>query len=219
MAQQIGFSSTMENNLSLALGTSPVTLYELTTAYSVIANLGKRITPLAIRHIKDRNDKIIFQSTPEVKEVMPAGVSRVMTSLMESVVQEGTATKVKVLGRPTAGKTGTTNNYNDAWFVGFTAELITGVWVGKDKDEALGINETGARAAIPMWLQYMETVLKGEPIRNFPTSPEATYVKIHNGTGKLADANDPDSRFEIFLNTHLPEATTRFAPSAVAANF
>jgi penicillin-binding protein 1A len=121
------------------------------------------------------------------------------------VVEEGTAKKIRSLKRPAAGKTGTTNNYKDAWFMGYTPELLTGVWVGKDKDEPLGVNETGSRAAIPIWLQYMREALVGTPIQNFPVSEEITFTKINSKSGKQTNSDDPDGHFEVFLTSQLPE--------------
>jgi penicillin-binding protein 1A len=128
-----------------------------------------------------------------------------ITSLLQSVVEEGTAKKIQSLKRPAAGKTGTTNNYKDAWFMGYTPELLTGVWVGKDKDESLGVNETGSRTAIPIWLQYMRKALAGAPIQNFPVSEEIVFAKTNPKSGKLTNSDDPDGHFEAFLTSQLPE--------------
>ena len=135
--------------------------------------------------------------------------------MLQNVVQNGTAKKVKVLNRPVAGKTGTTNNYIDAWFMGFTPDSVTGVWVGKDKDEPLGANETGSRAAIPIWLHFMGKTLKGTPIKNFPISDEVTFVKINPETGYAANYGEPKTRFEAFLRDNLPGKPS--TPEALAS--
>ena len=128
-----------------------------------------------------------------------------VTNLMESVVQHGTAHIIRqTLNRPIAGKTGTTNDYHDAWFIGFSPELVTGVWVGKDQDESLGVNETGTRTAIPIWLNFMKEALKDMPVKSFPVPNDVTYVKINQKTGEETSFDDPDGRFEVFLNDNLP---------------
>lgn len=205
MARMLGITSPLEENLSMALGSSSLTLLELTSAYAIFGNMGKRVEPTAIRYIENREGNLLYEAQPEKYQAIPSGLAHVITSLMESVAQEGTGSKVKVLNRPVAGKTGTTNNYIDAWFMGFTPELVTGVWVGKDRDEPLGINETGSRTAIPIWLEYMQKSLEGQPVKNFPASDEVVFMKIDPETGKRANFDNPDARFEIFQKEKLPE--------------
>lgn len=212
MARAMGISSPIENNLSVALGSSGVTLFELTSAYAVLANMGNRIKPTAIRYIEDRHGTILYAAEPQTVRVLPEGVAFIITSLLRSVVQEGTGAKVKALNRPVAGKTGTTNNYVDAWFMGYTPQLVTGVWVGKDQDESLGINETGSRTAIPIWLDFMKAAHEGVPIKNFPMSDEVMFLKIDPETGKKANFNTPQTRFEVFLR----DKTEAPAPSGLA---
>jgi len=204
MARALGITSRMEQNLSIALGSSGLTLMELVSAYSVFPNQGYHIEPNAVRYIKNRRDEIIYTHQPMGEQAISSGLAYMITSLLESAVQNGTGVKVKVLKRPVAGKTGTTNNFIDAWFLGYTADSVTGVWVGKDKDEALGVNETGSRAAIPIWLQYMKNSVRGTPVRNFPVSNEVAFVKINEETGYVANFGDPKARFESFLKTNLP---------------
>ena len=194
----------MENNLSIALGSSGVSLYELVSAYSPFANYGKRIEPIGIRSIFNRSGETLYTENRKESQPISSGTANIITSLLQSVVKEGTAKKVRALGRPTAGKTGTTNNYVDAWFLGFTPKLLTGVWVGKDNDEPLGINETGSRAALPIWLEYMKNALANEPIFNFPVSPETVFTKVNKESGNLTNSDDPEGHFEIFLKDQLP---------------
>lgn len=204
MARALGITSRIEPNLSIALGSSGLTLLELVSAYSVFPNQGYRIEPYSIRYIKNRNNEEIYTHVEEGNQAISSGLANLMTNLLQNVVQNGTAKKVKVLNRPVAGKTGTTNNYIDAWFMGFTPDSVTGVWVGKDKDEPLGANETGSRAAIPIWLHFMSKTLKGTPIKNFPISDEVTFVKINPETGYAANYGEPKTRFEAFLRDNLP---------------
>ncbi len=205
MAQDLGITSTLEKNLSIALGSSGVTLMEITSAYSAFANRGERISPIAVRLIDDRNGELLYSAQPHVSQPISSGMAYTITSLMQSVVQNGTATKVKVLNRPIAGKTGTTNNNVDAWFIGFTPGVVTGVWVGKDNYEQLGKNETGSRAAIPIWLQYMDYVLQGKPVQNFPVSNEVLFSKTNPATGEKANFGDPEAQFEVFIDGNIPK--------------
>ena len=205
MARSLGITSRIEPNLSIALGSSGLSLMELVSAYSVFPNQGYHIEPNAVRYIKNRRDEIIYTHQPVGKQAISSGLAYLITSLLESAVQNGTGKKVRVLNRPVAGKTGTTNNFIDAWFLGYTPDSVTGVWVGKDKDEALGVNETGSRTAIPIWLQYMKKSLRGKPVHSFPVSDEITFVKINEDTGYAASFADPKARFESFLKTNLPK--------------
>jgi penicillin-binding protein 1A len=206
MARRLGITTDLSNNLSIALGSSGVTLYELVSAYSTFANQGVRLPPVPIRSIKDRNDEVLYTYEPVGEPVLSTGMAYIVTSLMESVVRHGTAHIIQeTLNRPIAGKTGTTNDYNDAWFIGFSPELATGVWVGNDQDESLGVNETGTRTAIPIWLKFMQEALKDVPVKSFPIPNDVTYVKINQKTGEETSFDDPDGRFEIFLNDNLPE--------------
>ena len=209
MARRLGITTRLSNNLSIALGSSGVTLYELVSAYSIFANQGVRLPPGPIRYIKNRDDEILYTYEPVGEPVISSGMAYMITSLMESVVQHGTAHIIKeTLNRPIAGKTGTTNDYNDAWFIGFSPELATGVWVGKDEDESLGVNETGTRTAIPIWIKYMQEALKGVPVKSFPVPNDVTYIKVNQETGEETTFDDPKGRFEVFLNENLPESST-----------
>lgn len=210
LARSLGITSNLEENLSIALGSSGMTLYELTSAYSAFANLGNLVKPTAIRNIKSRSGEVLFTAVPETTHPISPGTAHVITSLMQSVIKNGTATKVKALKRPVAGKTGTTNNYVDAWFMGYSPELVTGVWVGKDKDEPLGRNETGSRAAIPIWLQFMQEALANEPIINFPVPEDIQFLKVRTESGEPAKFGDTDSNFELFLQDFLPEKEQPF---------
>ena len=206
MAKNLGINSHLENNLSIGLGSSGVTLKELVSAYSAFANRGIRVEPQGIRYVENRNGKILYKNSQKITQPITSGTAQIITSLLQSVVQEGTAKKVRSLNRPTAGKTGTTNNYIDAWFMGFTPKLITGVWVGKDNVEPLGRNETGSRTAIPIWLDYMKGALINTPIQNFPVSPETVYAKINPQTGSLAKHDDSKGFFELFLKDKIPNS-------------
>jgi penicillin-binding protein 1A len=204
MVRDLGITSHMENNLSIALGSSGVSLYEITSAYSSFANMGWRITPTAVRYINNRNDETLYVADPDVTQPISSGVAYTVTSLLQSVVEDGTGKQVKALGRPVAGKTGTTNNYVDAWFLGYTPQLVTGVWVGKDSVEPLGKNETGSRSAIPIWLQFMQDAHQDLPVVNFPISDEVTFTRISTETGEPVGFGNPESQYEIFVQPPPP---------------
>ena len=219
LARKLGITSNMERNLSISLGSSGLTLFELTSAYSAFANNGTLIKPSAIRNIQDRKGEVLYTSTPETTHPISPGTAYTITSLLQSVVEHGTGKKVKKLNRPVAGKTGTTNNYVDAWFMGYTPELVTGVWVGKDKDESLGRNETGSRTAIPIWLQFMQDALVNKPVTNFQVPRDIQHLRIQSKTGEPALFNDPDSKFEVFLQDHLPENEKPFLDDSFEDTF
>ena len=219
LAKSLGISSKLEENLSISLGSSGMTLYDLVSAYSAFANMGNRIKPTVIRNIKSRREEVLFSSIPEITQPISPVTAHIITSLMESVVKNGTAKKVKALKRPVAGKTGTTNNYVDAWFMGYTPDLVTGVWVGKDKDEPLGRNETGSRAAIPIWLQFMQEALANKPIINFPVPSDIQFLKVQSKSGEPAKFGNIDSNFEIFSQEFLPKKEQPFTSIFQEENF
>ena len=219
LAKSLGITSKMEKNLSISLGSAGVTLFQLTSAYSAFANNGTLIKPSSIRNIQNRKGEILYASKPEITQPISPGVAYTITSLLQSVVEHGTGKKVKALNRPVAGKTGTTNNFVDAWFMGYTPELVTGVWVGKDKDESLGRNETGSRAAIPIWLQFMQEALVSKPITNFQAPSEIQYLRIRPEVGEPASFNEPGSRFEIFLQDYLPDNVQPFPENFLEDTF
>src|SRR5262245_7398335 len=153
--------------LPMALGSAEVTLLEMTSAYSVFPNDGVRLAPRLVQRVTDYSGAVREENLVEVHEVIPQSTARAMVDLLRSVVDVGTAQRAKSLQRQIAGKTGTTNSYTDAWFIGFTPSLTCGVWVGYDKKRSLGKGETGARAALPIWIDFMQRVLKGKPVEAF----------------------------------------------------
>jgi penicillin-binding protein 1A len=131
-----------------------------------------------------------------------------MTNLLEEVVKSGTGRRVRALGRPVAGKTGTTNNLFDAWFVGYTPDYITGVWVGFDEEAPLGHGETGSRAASPIWLGYMQRLLSGKPVRVFQVPEGVVFAKIDAETGLLPIPESKETYFECFKEGTVPTEYT-----------
>ena len=156
-AQKLGIKSPLEPYLPLALGASDVTLLEMVHAYSVFAT-GKKMDLISYDRIENR-DKIVLEAIyPKQTEILNEEIVNEMQILLGAVVKEGTATKAKELGRPVYGKTGTTNDFSDAWFVGFDDRLAVGVWVGRDDHTPIGNKETGAMAALPIWIEFMKQV-------------------------------------------------------------
>jgi penicillin-binding protein 1A len=173
--RSFGITSKMDPYLPLALGAADVTLLEMTSAYSTFPNDGVRVVPHYIRSITDYDGNVLEENLPELKDVIPLQTARKMTDLLQEPIKDGTASKALELTRPLAGKTGTTNDFTDAWFMGFTPSLATGVWVGFDEKVTLGDKETGARAALPIWMEMMGQVLKDRPIEQFqPPEPTAS---------------------------------------------
>lgn len=167
-ARQLGISSPLYPNLSLALGSSAVSLWEMVTAYNCFPTLGQRIYPFYISQIFDRYGRRIYEFHPKAEAVITPETAHTMTQLLESVVQEGTGRRLKALGKPVAGKTGTTNDFRDAWFIGFTPSYTAGVWVGIDNLTPLGPGETGAQAASPIMLEFLQKALSSLPAQEFP---------------------------------------------------
>ncbi|MBI5492095.1 MAG: PBP1A family penicillin-binding protein [Deltaproteobacteria bacterium] len=203
-ARSLGIVSPLAKDLSLALGSSAVTLQEMTTAFSTLANMGVRPEPFYITRITQRNGKALEEDQPFLTPAVNPQTSYIMTSLLQSVIESGTGMRARALGRPAAGKTGTTNNLNDAWFIGYVPGLSAGAWVGYDDERPLGKGETGARAALPIWLKFMQQSLAGTPVRNF-TAPEGLeFARIDPETGLLAGPSTAEPVFEVFKTGTAP---------------
>jgi len=209
MARRMGIQSPLAQDLTLALGSSGVTLQELTAAYGTFANQGVFQAPFGIVSVEDRDGNLLESHHPEALRVLDRETAYVMTSMLQTVVTDGTGWRVKALGRPIAGKTGTTNDYGDAWFMGYSPELVTGVWVGMDKKESLGTHETGSRAGIPIWLHFMKGALKDRPASFFPIPPGVVFSKIDPVTGMLAREDAANAVFEVFREGTEPKEVAR----------
>ncbi len=186
-AKRLGIRSPMAPTLALGLGASGLTPLELTAAYNVFASQGVRHDPVAVRWVEDAEGRVLEKHAPLGERVMSEQQAFVMTSMLQGVVHRGTGTRAKVLGRPVAGKTGTTNDFIDAWFVGYSPSLVAGVWVGIDDREPLGNKETGGRAALPIWIEFMQQALERVPLQEFVTPPHIRMVRIHPRTGASSD--------------------------------
>ncbi|MGP8248727.1 MAG: penicillin-binding transpeptidase domain-containing protein, partial [Candidatus Dormibacteria bacterium] len=182
-------------NYASALGASDLTLFELTRAYSVFPNDGALVEPAFIDRIEDRDGRVLMDYLLQSRQALSPETARTMVQLMLGVVQRGTATRVQVLGRPIAGKTGTTNNFRDAWFIGYTPSVITGAWVGMDDDHSLGPKETGSQAAAPIFISYRKDALRGQKVEEFPETQPALAKKDPEETGKDEEATEGDDTF------------------------
>ncbi|WP_425436335.1 transglycosylase domain-containing protein [Paenibacillus rigui] len=197
MARKMGINSPMKPLPSLALGTYPVSPFEMASAFGIFANQGVRVEPTAIVRIEDNRGKTVYASAPAQEKVIEPSYTYVMTQLMESVFETGgTGNRVSaVLKRPVAGKTGTTNT--DAWLVGYTPELSTAVWVGYDKDR--NINAVESHLAAPIFADFTERALESVPPKLFEAPDNVVSVYIDQATGKLANDSCPNSRLEAFV--------------------
>jgi penicillin-binding protein 1A len=173
-AHRFGVTSNIPAYLPVAVGAADLTLFEQTSAYSVFPNDGVRITPRYITKVTDYEGRVLEEDYPEVKDVISARTARIMTSMLQEVVQHGTGIAAAGMKYPLAGKTGTTNDFTDAWFVGFSPSTTCGVWVGYDEKKSLGAKETGARAALPIWMDFMKVALSGKDTGDFQPAPDLT---------------------------------------------
>jgi penicillin-binding protein 1A len=195
MAKRFGITTPLPPYLPLALGAADMKLLEHVSAFTVFPNDGIRIDPHMIRRVTSYDGALLEEAHPEVHDVVSPDVARTMTAMLEEVIRFGTGIQAKALGRPAAGKTGTTQDYTDAWFVGYTPQLTAGVWVGfDDKQISLGKKETGARAALPVWLEFMQGAVAGTPLIDFtnvvPLEQQAGEHHINVDTPDTAPTED-----------------------------
>ncbi|HRE42229.1 MAG TPA: PBP1A family penicillin-binding protein [Ignavibacteria bacterium] len=210
LSHNMGIKSELPNYLSLALGAGEVTPLEITNAFGVFANEGIWVEPIAIKRIEDRNGNVIAEFIPETKEVLNEGVAYMMSDMMEGVIEQGTATSVRrYFHRPAAGKTGTTQNYTDAWFIGYTPQFVTGVWVGFDDARIKfgGSYGQGGYAAAPIWGRFMKYVYNDKefdfPVEYFYMPEDLEEVGICSISGLMDNGSCPSTR-ELVLKRNLP---------------
>lgn len=188
----------LPENLTLALGTGEVRVVEIANAYATLQALGRYAEPVTVVKVTDAGGRVLEEHRASPEQAVPAPVAYLATSLMRSVVEEGTAQAVLELGRPAAGKTGTAQEFRDAWFSGYTMDYVASAWVGFDDHSPLGPGETGGRAALPLWLDFMKAAHQGLPVRDFEPPEGVVQVRIDPQTGKLAGRAVP-GRVEAFL--------------------
>jgi penicillin-binding protein 1A len=207
-ARRLGINSEISKDLSIALGSSGTSLLELTTAYSVFANRGFLVKPVFVTKIVDRDGNVLEETVSDRQKAIEQTTAYLITNLLEGVVQYGTGWRIKALKRPVAGKTGTTNNLFDAWFMGYTPQFVTGVWVGFDDEAPLGEGETGSRAASPIWLGFMQRVLEGLPAKVFHVPEGIVFTKIDAETGLLPIPESKKTVFVSFKDGTVPTDST-----------
>ena len=227
--KRMGFDSPIRRDLSVALGSSGVSMLELASAFSVFANEGELAKPIFIKKIVTMKGDVLEEKDPylELEErdeeeetprtspsasrtrVISPQNAFIMTHLLEGVVLHGTGQRARVLGKPVAGKTGTSSDYADAWFVGYTPTLLSAVWVGFDDKTSLGKDETGARAALPIWLYFMERALAGTPAEPFKVPPGIVLKKVDLETGEPAREDSRETILEAFPNGDVPAEQPR----------
>jgi penicillin-binding protein 1A len=250
-ARRLGIESPLNRDLSLALGSSGMSLLDPTRAYAVFAAGGRRIEPVFIRRVTDRDGMVLLENVrlgaageadvdpSEVEEdfidvaaaaedqevtddaefpldpdqIIPPEEAYLAVSLLRAVVEDpkGTGHRLRALRRPVAGKTGTTNDQADAWFMGFSPDIVTGVWVGHDESRFLGFGETGSRAAAPIWVGYMGAALEDRSARDFAVPESIEFARIDRKTGLLAGGSSASTVFQPFLQGTVP---TEMADSA-----
>jgi len=171
-AERFGITAKLPPYLPVALGSAEITLMEQTSAYSVFPNDGVRVTPRYLTKVTDYEGRVLEEDYPEVKDVISARTARIMTAMLREVVLHGTGVAAARLPFPAAGKTGTTNDFTDAWFVGFSPTMTCGVWVGFDEKKTLGAKETGAHAALPIWMNFMTDAMAGKDPGQFQPPPD-----------------------------------------------
>jgi len=215
-ARAMGLEGEHSQGLSLALGTFGVSLLNLVKAYGAFCAEGVYAEPVAVSRIVDRDGREIVRNRPKLVSALSPQTAYIMTTMLQSVVEEGTGRRVRALQRPCAGKTGTTNDVRDAWFIGFTPDVVTGVWVGFDDLRPLGRNETGAVAAAPIWLDYMQTVYTDEPVRSFRIPDGIVFERINPETGFAPQSKFEPSIFECFKEGTQP---IRFVPQPLETVF
>jgi penicillin-binding protein 1A len=206
-SRSVGVTSPLPADLSLGLGSSSVGLMELTSVYGVFLNQGTRVEPYAIQLATDSAGTTLESAQPESQEVLTKETAYLITNMMEDVVQKGTGQAARVLNRPLAGKTGTTNDYINAWFIGGAPNLVAGVYVGFDDRRSLGESETGARAALPIWMAFMKEALPQLPVVPFEIPDGVTFVKVDSSTGLLESEQDGEGQkgaVEIFAKGSEP---------------
>lgn len=213
-AQKIGIETPLQRDLSMALGSTALTPMEVLTAYTVFANGGVLAPPTYITRIRDRHGRILESIDPTdfatgvaadqrlirqpPRRVISPETAYLVTNMMESVVQDGTGRRARALNRPSAGKTGTTNDLKDAWYVGYIPQLAAVSWIGYDQEQPLGRNETGGRAALPAWLAFMQEAIKQYPVEHFPVPDTIEFHPIDRANGLLLAEDSKDAYYEAF---------------------
>jgi len=203
-ARRLGLEGPIPPYLSITLGAAEATLLEMVSAYSAFANQGIRMQPHFITKVTDRDGNVLEEVYPKAASAIRADSAYIVTNLLRGVVQRGTAASASRLGRPLAGKTGTTNDYTDAWFIGYDPTLVAGTWMGFDQKIPLGDRETGTRTALAPWIDFMGEVLAEKPIEDFPVPSNIVFVPVDRKTGYPAAGGEEGVLLEAFISGSEP---------------
>jgi penicillin-binding protein 1A len=198
-ARKLGLTGELPPYLPIAIGAGEATLLEMTAAFATFPNQGLRMKPFLVTRITDREGNLIEEARPQAVDAIRADTAYLMTSLLRGVVERGTAVRAKALKRPIAGKTGTVDDYTDAWFIGFEPALAAGVWVGyDDKRQSLGPKEEGARVALPIWMEFWAEATKDAPVEDYPIPGNIVFVPV-DGAGRPSRPGAPGVHMEAFV--------------------
>jgi penicillin-binding protein 1A len=214
-AHKLGLAGEFPPYLPIALGAGEATLMEMTSAYAAFANQGLRMKPILVERITDRDGNVIEEARPQARDAIRADTAFILTTLLRGVVQRGTAARAASLKRPIAGKTGTTNDFTDAWFIGFEPTLAAGVWVGFDeKKDSLGNGQSGGHAALPIWMDFWGPTMRDKPVEDFSIPGNIVFVPVDEA-GHLGHAGLPGVQMEAFVAGTEPKAASAVDPSSV----
>jgi penicillin-binding protein 1A len=205
MARDMGIESTLRREYALALGVSEVTLLEMVSSFGVLARQGMRFPPYAIRQVTDSKGAILEERVPEGRRVMREETAFILSNVLGGVVERGTGSRARVLGRPVAAKTGTTQESTDAWFIGYTPSLVSGVWVGYDTKRSLGPHESSATLAVPIWTRFMQQVITSLPHETLPAPDNVVPVLVNYTSGLATTSDDRGAIVEFFLRGTEPK--------------
>jgi penicillin-binding protein 1A len=219
-AAKMGITSPLANDLTLGLGSSSVSLLEMVEAFSTIANGGMKPEPMAILSVKDSSSKELESHSPKLTEAIPETTAYIVTYMMENVINRGTGKTIRDMGfvGPAAGKTGTTNDFTDVWFIGFTPKIVLGIWIGCDTKETLGKNMTGGYAAAPVWADIMMKVY-GNSDTEFAVPSNITFKKICTKSGLLANKNCPKTVDAPFVEGTEPSKNCNIHTDSATGSF
>jgi len=212
-AKRFGFGGDFGPYLPIALGAGDGTLLEVTSAYTVFPNQGVRMTPFEVLDVKDRDGNLLEENRPEAKDVIRADTAYVVLNMMRGVVQRGTGAAAASLKWPLGGKTGTVDENTDAWFIGFDPDMTVGVWTGLDEKKSLGLNETGAQAALPIWMEFMQAYIDSRPNKTNPPQFDPpgniVFVPVDRASGVTTDPEAPGAILESFISGTQPGGLIR----------
>jgi penicillin-binding protein 1A len=218
MMRGLGITTPIPRHISIALGTPDVSLLQMTASYAAFPAGGQKVTPRFVTLVTADDGRVLddWRAPAKRPQALPPEIAYLMVDLMKGVVQRGTARSAQALARPTGGKTGTSTGFRDAWFIGFTPDLVTGVWVGRDDFKPIGANTTGGNTALPIWLAYMRAAHPDTPVRDFIPPADVTFVRASETSGQPVGPGSPQAAWVPFARGTVP---ARFTASIDAREF